>query len=229
MDTLYTLDKSTSSNDILFMERASSGIIAQNIAAGDFRSAVGGRFYTDQFWIGAYETGPASGAIHSASSLNPNGASEQAGTFVRVCREPDQWQGLLFHLGADAEFLTNPPRNQATGAQTLTLSDRPELQIDPTAIVPTGALAGVSGAQVYSAEAAGTYGPLYFQGEYFWFNINRGALPNLSDVKFEGGYAQVGYIGQGRRRSRRWRDCFRNPQLGGHSSLSGLRLKCCAA
>ena len=37
MDLPYTLDEATSSNDIVFMERASSGIIAQNIAAGDFR------------------------------------------------------------------------------------------------------------------------------------------------------------------------------------------------
>ena len=48
MDTLYTLDEATSSNDILFMERASAGVIAQNIAAGDFRSAVGARFVQRQ-------------------------------------------------------------------------------------------------------------------------------------------------------------------------------------
>jgi len=56
-----------------------------------------------------------------------------------------------------------PPHNLVTGAQTLTLSDRPELRLDPTTLVSTGALAGVSGAQVYSAEAAATYGPLFFQ------------------------------------------------------------------
>ncbi len=47
MDMPYTLDEATSSNDILFMERASSGIIAQNIAAGDFRSTIGARWYND--------------------------------------------------------------------------------------------------------------------------------------------------------------------------------------
>ena len=71
------------------------------------------------------------------------------------------------HLGADAEFLIKPPHNLVANTQTLTLSDRPELRIDPTAIVSTGALANVSGAEVYSAEAAATYGPLFFQGEYF--------------------------------------------------------------
>src|SRR6195952_1632053 len=37
MDLPFTLDEATSSNDILFMERAAAGIVAQNIAASDFR------------------------------------------------------------------------------------------------------------------------------------------------------------------------------------------------
>jgi phosphate-selective porin OprO and OprP len=98
------------------------------------------------------------------------------------------------HVGADAEFLISPSHNQITGAQTLTLSDRPELRIDPTAIVSTGALAGVSGVQVYSGEAAGNYGPLFFQGEYYWFDIERGALPGLTNLTFDGGYAQASFV-----------------------------------
>ena len=194
MDLPYTLDEATSSNDILFLERASSGTIATNIAAGDFRSAFGARWYTDTFWAGAYATGPSSGAIHSASSLNPNGTSEQAGVVARAAGQLISGKDYSLHLGADAEFLIAPARNQITGAQTLALSDRPELRIDPTALISTGALAGVSGAQVYSAEAAGTYGPLFFQGEYFWYNVDRTALPGLSSVKFDGGYAQASYV-----------------------------------
>ena len=82
MDLPYTLDEASSSNDIMFMERASSGIIATNIAAGDFRSTVGARWYNDRLWAGAYATGPSTGAIHSASSVNPNGTTEQLGTAV---------------------------------------------------------------------------------------------------------------------------------------------------
>jgi phosphate-selective porin OprO/OprP len=194
MDLAYTLDESTSSNDIPFMERASSGIIAQNIAAGDFRSAVGARWYTDRFWAGAYATGPATGAIHSASSLNPNGTTEQLGTIARAAGQVVSGNDYSFHLGGEGEWLIRAPRNEITGAQTLTLNDRPELRIDPTSLITTGALAGVSGAQVYSGEAAGTYGPLFAQGEYFWYNVDRGnnIIP-LPSVKFDGGYAEVAY------------------------------------
>ena len=94
MDMPYTLDEATSSNDILFMERASAGSSPQNIAAGDFRSAVGARWYNDRFWVGAYVTGPTSGAIHSASSVNPNGTTEQSARRPRR-GSGDQRQGLL--------------------------------------------------------------------------------------------------------------------------------------
>jgi len=50
LDVPYALDEAMSSNDILFMERAASTNIATNIAAGDFRSAFGTRWYTDTFW-----------------------------------------------------------------------------------------------------------------------------------------------------------------------------------
>lgn len=199
MDLPWTLDEATSSNDILFMERASAGVAATNIAAGDFRSTVGSRWWNDQFWVGAYMTGPSSGAIHSASSTSPAGMSEQYGAVVRAAGQIVSGKDYSVHLGGDAEFLIQPPRNLVTGAQTLTLSDRPELRIDPTTLVSTGAIANVSGAQVYGVEAAATYQSLYVQGEYYWFNIDRTAntgLPPIgaSHLNFDGGYAEASYV-----------------------------------
>ena len=194
MDVPYTLDEATSSNDMVFMERASSGIIAQNIAAGDFRSAVGARWYTDTLWIGGWATGPTTGAVHSYSSVIPNGMTEQVGAAARAAVQVVSGNDYSVHIGGDAQWLIRAPRNTVTGAQTLTLSDRPELRLDPTTLISTGALAGVSGAQVYSVEAAATWGPLYLQGEYFWFDVDRRNNPvPLSSVKFEGGYAQAAF------------------------------------
>jgi phosphate-selective porin OprO and OprP len=199
MDIPYTLDEATSSNDILFMERASSDVIATNIAAGDFRSTVGTRWWNDVFWAGAYVTGPATGAIHSASSTAPAGTTEQYGAVARVAGQVVSGTGYSVHLGADAEWLIQPPRNLIASTQTVTLSDRPELRLDPTTLVSTGAIANVSGVQVYSVEAAATYGPLIVQGEYFWFNVDRSANTGLPpfgapSLKFQGGYAQAGYV-----------------------------------
>src|SRR3984893_14291095 len=194
MDLPYTLDEGSSWTDIPFMERAASGITATNIAAGDFRSGAGARWYTDTFWAGAYATGPATGAIHSASSINPPGTTEQFGAFARVAGQIVSGKDYSLHIGGDAEWLIRPPHNLIANTQTLTLSDRPELRIDPTTLVSTGALADVSGAQVYSAEAAGTYGPLFFQGEYFWYNVDRNAFTPLPSLRFQGGYAEAAYV-----------------------------------
>jgi phosphate-selective porin OprO/OprP len=194
MDLPYTLDEASSSNDLPFMERAASGIAATNIAAGDFRSTFGARWYTDTFWAGAYATGPTTGAIHSASSINPPGTTEQYGVIARAAGQIVSGKDYSLHVGGDAEWLIQPPHNLIAGTQTLTLSDRPEVRIDPTTLVTTGAIAGVSRAQVYSAEAAGTYGPLFFQGEYFWFNVERTAFAPLPSLKFQGGYAEAAYV-----------------------------------
>ena len=205
MDLPYTMDEATSSNDIMFMERASPGVVATNIAAGDFRSAAGARWFNDQLWIGGYATGPSTGAIHSASSAAPAGTGEQYGAVARVAGNPISGKDYSVHVGVDAQWLIQPPRNLIANTQTLTLSDRPELRLDPTTLVSTGAIANVSGAQVYSVEAAATYGPFIVQGEYFWYNVDRTAntsvpLVGASSLKFQGGYAQAGYVltGEGR-------------------------------
>src|SRR6476619_3633161 len=194
MDLPYTLDEASSSNDVPFMERAAPGVVARNIAADDFRSAAGARWYTDTFWAGAYATGPTTGAIHSASSINPPGTTEQLGAFTRVAGQIVSGKDYSLHIGGDAEWLIHPPHNLIANTQTLTLSERGELRIDPTTLVSTGAIAGVSGAQVYSAEAAGTYGPLFFQGESFWYNIDRNAFAPLPSLRFHGGYAEAAYV-----------------------------------
>jgi phosphate-selective porin OprO and OprP len=188
----YSLDETMSANDILFLERASSVVIATDIAAGDGRSTFGTRWFNDIFWAGAYATGPSTGAIHSASSTNPNGTTEQFGATARVAGQVISGSNYSLHLGADAEFLIRPPHNLVDNSFTLTLSDRPELRIDPTVIITTDAISGVSGAQVYSAEAAAAHGPLFFQGEYFWYNVARNNnVSVLPTLKFQGGYAEA--------------------------------------
>lgn len=215
MDVPYTLEEATSSNDIMFMELPSSQVIASNIAAGNFRSAFGIRGNDDRFWAGAYLTGPTSGTTHVAAptatavgspgTLGSPGFSEQMGGFGRVAYQ--LWQDKTFsvHIGGDAEFLIKPP-----GTNALTLSDRPELRIDPTSILSTGSITNVARAQVYSAEAAAGVGSLYFQGEYFWFNVDR--TLGMPSLRFNGGYAEASWTITGE--SRKY-----NPGTGSYAGI----------
>src|SRR5262249_11141884 len=160
-----------------------------------FRSTFGARWYNEWIWAGAYVTGPTSGAIHSGSSNPPDGTTEQLGGFARVALQLVHEKDYSFHIGGDVEALFKPALDRITNARRLTLRARPELRIDPTVTATTGGIQNTRAAQVYSVEAAATWGPLFFQGEYFWFNVDRNALATPGTVtgpslKFSGGYAE---------------------------------------
>jgi len=66
-----------------------------------------------------------SGAIHSTSSSNPDGSTEQFGGTARVAGQIISGNRYWLHLGADAEWLVRPPHNLVDNSFTLRLSDRP--------------------------------------------------------------------------------------------------------
>jgi phosphate-selective porin OprO/OprP len=186
LDVPYTLDEATSSNNITFIERASSQVIATNIASGDNRAAVGFHANGDRWWVGSYFTGPSSTVSHT---LRPQTGATARGVVVPVNNET----GSLI-LGADAQFLFDT--GGAAGTHTLaSFSDRIESRIDPgtNALLNANAfLTNVKGVQVFSGEAAGQIGSFYAQGEYFDYRVNR--LIGLPDLHFSGGYAQASYV-----------------------------------
>src|SRR5690606_37180979 len=62
----YTLDESTSSNNITFMERAAPQQVAVGLGGGT-RSAIGFTSHGKQWWAGAFLTGPAYGTTSAAT------------------------------------------------------------------------------------------------------------------------------------------------------------------
>src|SRR5262249_22561517 len=147
----FTLQEATSSNDLLLVERASIQTVASGIFANDFRSAAGVRSNSDRYWAGVYVTGPQSGATHNTG--------EQIGTFGRASYQALQDPEYTLHVGGDVGALLKPPA--PGGLRTITLSDRPEIRIDPTAILSTGSLGTIAnpvkGAQVYGLEGAASW------------------------------------------------------------------------
>jgi len=190
MDVPYSLDEATSSNNIMFMEKSLAGDTATNIAGNDARSAIGATWNNDIAWIGVFGTGPTAGTTHGIASTGVNavqyGATGRA--TVQVLQTPD----YSFHIGADVEGLIKPAR--PTGFGALTLSDSPEVRVDPTSLISTGTLGSalnpVTGASVVGFETAGGIGSLYGQGEYFHYDVARQSLSNLN---FNGGYGEVSY------------------------------------
>ena len=182
----WTLDEATSSTDLLFLERASPAAVAFNIAAGDFRSAVDIRYVKDRYFAGLWATGPVSG--------QPHNVGEQFGALGRFSVQALQSPQGSLHLGVDVESLLKAPN--VNGARTLTLSDRPELRIDPTVVLNTGSLINVRNSEVYGAELAVAYQNLFLQSEYYHYIVERDALPTLN---FDGGYAEASWVLTGER------------------------------
>ncbi|HEY3917087.1 MAG TPA: porin [Stellaceae bacterium] len=208
-DVPFTLDEATSSNDIMFIERSSSQVIAANLAAGDFRSNFGAHWNTDRLWLGGYFTGPATGTIHGIT----NGVAQEIGATQRATFQLLQSDQYSLHLGADAEELLKP--ETSGGVRVVTnFSDRPELRIDPTSILTTGTLGSVTnpvtGANVLGAELAGGLGSAFAQAEYFHYNVDR---QGLSTASFNGGYVQASYTLTGEHRKY-------NPSTGAYSGIS---------
>jgi len=207
-DTFFTLDEATSSNDTLFMERASPANVATGINAGDFRSNVGGRYFDDRLWIGAYVLGPANLQVHNQG--------ESIGAFQRIAYQVLSEPDYTLHVGAAVDEIITAPANGGSAAATtqtvdlttgkiitttapnvptFALSDRPELRIDTTALLNTGQLGtlghAVNGGYIANFELAGNYGQFFFQGEYFHYSVDR---VGLATAEFDGGYGEASYV-----------------------------------
>lgn len=190
IDVPYTLDEATSSNNIMFLERSSANVIATSLNAGDSRSAFGAHINDNWWWAGAYVTGPTTGTAVNHSQRQPLGATGRA-VIVPI---NNQTGSLL--LGADVAYLGSTG-GAFNGVDTVTLSDRIEVRVDPgsNALLSTGALGAglvnVESAQVTSAEAAVSIGSFYAQGEYYDYHIARSGA---SDLNFSGYYGQASYV-----------------------------------
>ncbi len=191
-DTFFTLGEAMSSNDILLMERAAPQIVATNINTGDNRSNIGGRYYDDRLWLGAYVTGPANGNAH--------GVGETVGSYQRAAYQFLSAPNYSLHLGVGLDEIIKAAGSGPGTANTVTLSSQPELRVDNTTFLTTGAIGtsslvtganhSVKGGYVADFEAAGGYGPFFAQGEYYHYSIDRIGLANAS---FDGEYVEAAY------------------------------------
>jgi phosphate-selective porin OprO/OprP len=186
-NTFFTLDQSTSSNDTLFLERSSASNVATNFNTGDARTNAGVRLFGDRYWVGGYVTGPASGDSHTLTA-------ERFGSFQRVAVQALKGPDYTLHLGVGVDELLQAPNSGYGTANTLTLSDQPELRIDPTTLLSTGTIGTlanpVTKAYVLDFETAATWRNLFWQGEYYAYQVDR---RGLAASNFNGAYGQVSW------------------------------------
>ncbi len=188
----FTLDESTSSNNILFLERATPVTLASSNVGGDPRFGAGFRTWEPNWWLGAYITASAPGVSHA---LLDRGVS----AIQRFTYNPVQTALTSVHIGVNAAEVIEVPNGGANTAKSIAFSDRPELRLDTTQFLNTGALGTVAnpvtGAQIYGVEAAAALGSFFTQAEYFRYVVNR---QGKTKAQFDAGYAQAAYTFGGR-------------------------------
>lgn len=184
---LHTLNDSTSSNNILFLERPAIVNIASSIAAGSSRATFGARYSNDRFLVAGYLTSDTYGS-QDAALARPQGT----GGVFRAAVRPYYNDDTDVHLGVSTNGAFRIRRTAA--GQTLQLRDRPELRIDTNRLIDTGLL-NASGAYSYGPEFAFRYGPFMIQGEYIRVGVDRdGPGASQPGLEFHGGYAEASYV-----------------------------------
>lgn len=192
----FTMDDSTSSNEITFIERATPVALATSYGAQVGRTAVGVRGNTNSFFGSLYYTRDPLTA--SGGAPLPDESSNLVGRAAYLyAPNPD----TNIHFGASGTKVFHftqaavaiPPAAQAS--PTFTLQDRPELRVDGTRLISTGAIP-VEGGHVYGPEFGANWKNLYLQGEYYRYRLDRDSngAAGLSDFDFDGWYVQGSWI-----------------------------------
>lgn len=206
MEPNIGLSAATSTSAMPLMERPSSAEIARNVAAGDGRSALQIQANTV---LGDGDTGVATNlfgatAVTGAVVGAAQGFGEQQAWIGRVAVAPSLASGFTAHLGGNIQYVFHP--SDATGGANprypVQLRDRPELRVDGTRLIDTGAI-DTDHISVYGGELAFGYNQFLIEGEYFKFDIDRrntGTVA-LGDPDFDGWYVQGSWVLTGEKRA----------------------------
>ena len=177
-----TLDDSTSSNDITFIERSTAANLAITPAAGEGRMLAGGIYNTSNFYGSAFYSMGTVGNNASAGNTD----FDTSNVVGRLAYATSPKEGLNVHIGASASHSFNLP------GDTLRLRDRPELRVDPTRLIDANFGATVDTVTVYGPELALNYGPFRAQGEYYRFDVS--GLNANPDADLDAWYLQASWI-----------------------------------
>jgi len=203
IQTPMTMEDSTSSNDITFIERASPVNLATSMGAQKGRTAVGLRGNTTNFFGSFYYTrDPVT--LSGGASLPDESNNIVARAAYRFA--PDANTNI--HIGASgtnvfsftqtASAIPGPLPGSLQGSALFNLQDRPELRVDGTRLVSTGNIA-VDDGYVVGPEFGANWKNFYVQGEYYHYKLDRersnvAGAPQLSSFEFDGWYVQTSWI-----------------------------------
>ena len=188
----FTLDDSTSSAEITFLERASIiNALLDPFGGSDSRRGVELIYQRPDLFKGG-DNLLISTAFTGERIANVKTDDEGSQLTGRIAYRFHSDERSNFQIGFDGARIFNKPNG------LLSFGDRPETRVDGTQLVGFGFPGLQSAVQaktgwLYGAEAAMNYGPLYLSGEYYRYRLDR-TDSSLTDPEFGGWYLQASYF-----------------------------------
>lgn len=185
-----------STNFSPFLERPAAAEVARGMAGGDTRMAVAAFNGGDRLLWSLAITGNTVSTLNTqATSFTAPNADEQLGMTARLAGTPFRGKDWLIHMGVNYSAVINPGDAGAAAATRypVQLRDRPELRVDGTRLIDTGAVNAQSATET-GIELGWENGPLFAQAEAFNFDIKRkDPVAGATDPGFSGWYVEGGW------------------------------------
>ncbi len=172
----FMMEGTTSSSNLTWLERPEiENIAADSFGAGDARRGIeAGWSHTDALWHGdnvAFDVAFTGGKTGSAAG-HGNGGDEQSQILGRVVDR--FWSDGVSNVqaGMSLASVLYSGNTAGGGSQTLRFRDRPEIRIDGTRLIDTGAIAAKTGDMI-AFDMEGNWQSLYLEGEWAQFKMDR--------------------------------------------------------
>ena len=193
---LVGLEDAASTNSQPFLERPASAEVARSLAAGDYRMSAGVFGSSDRWLYSLALTGNTISTLNTqATAFTAQSYDEQLGVAARLAGTPLRGFDWLVHVGVNYVAAINPADAGAAAATRypVQLRDRPELRVDGTRLIDTGAL-NADNASATGLELAGQYKGLWAQGESFRYAVTRyNPATGVTNPDFKGWYVEGGW------------------------------------
>jgi phosphate-selective porin OprO/OprP len=160
----------------------------------------------DNWYVSGSITGRQVGVASSQATGVSQPFDSALGFIGRASFAPFRSDAGMLLVGLHGSYVARPADaggpDVAAGAARypITLQERPELRVDGTRLISTGAI-NARHADTAGLEAAGEYLGLFLQAEYESFKIQRlNPAAGVSDPRFKGYYVEGSYVLTGERR-----------------------------
>lgn len=192
------LEDSISTNGQPFLERPAPSDITRGLAGADTRIGFQVQANGERWLASGAITGAKVSVINSTGSATAQSFDEELGFVGRLAGTPFKGADWLIHAGVNGSYQARPadlagPDAPAAGPRySVQFRERPELRVDGTRLIDTGA---IEAENAYTAgfELAAQKKNFFVQGEYWNFGLER-RNSALSNPKFNGWYVEGSWI-----------------------------------